>query len=80
VFTSPEYEEEAPHGHPAVRDLPDLIYLRSALLAHCPALTFISLDGHDFMLHRRASASGVVEKIATDLGWCSLQDAVILLS
>ncbi|KAJ7804286.1 hypothetical protein B0H14DRAFT_3486416 [Mycena olivaceomarginata] len=74
VFTSPEYEEEAPHGHPAVRDLPDLIYLRSALLAHCPALTFISLDGHDFMFHRRASASGVVvEKIATDLG-----DAVVM--
>ncbi|KAF8194452.1 hypothetical protein K438DRAFT_2017495 [Mycena galopus ATCC 62051] len=59
-FTSVDYDETRA-SHPRTDDLPDLTGLGMALMAGCPALTFLWLDGHDFMLHWRTSPSGTVE-------------------
>ncbi|KAJ7046389.1 hypothetical protein C8F04DRAFT_1064132 [Mycena alexandri] len=54
-------------SHPGVHDLPDLALLRSSLRRRCPRLTFLWLDGDDFLLHWRNLPHGEVEKSALNI-------------
>ncbi|KAJ7752556.1 hypothetical protein B0H16DRAFT_1545767 [Mycena metata] len=54
-------------SHPNLHDLPDLQLLRDSLRSRCPRLTFLWLDGHDFVLHWRKLPHGEVEKSAVSI-------------
>jgi hypothetical protein len=66
-FMSSQNEDQEPRRRPSGSDLPDLAVLCAAVTARCPALKFLWLDGHDFMVHWRTSPDGTVERSARNM-------------
>ncbi|KAJ6481405.1 hypothetical protein DFH09DRAFT_1341117 [Mycena vulgaris] len=46
--------------------VPDLAAFRDALLAHCPALTFLWLGGHDFLLWWSQRPDGTIDEVTAE--------------
>ncbi|KAJ7505895.1 hypothetical protein B0H11DRAFT_2272646 [Mycena galericulata] len=68
--------ENAPPVDP--EDIPSFDELHNVLLGHCPALTTLWLDGHDFLFRWRKAPDGADSELQEQAATCDVDEAAVL--